>query len=89
MYIPTAPHKTPFIGPSYDHAMHDTSCTHSRQTLIRTCPPRTSTYKNQISLENPKLNGGSTKAFVEAKTMLARVCKVTLTVQSPEGRDLV
>jgi len=36
-----------------------------------------------------QLNGGSTNAFVEAKTTLARVCKVTLTVQSLGGRDLL
>jgi len=87
-YILTATHKTPFIGPSYDHAMHDTKCMHLKETLVHACPSKTCTYKNEISLETPKLNVGSTNAFVEAKTTLARVCKFTLTVQPLGGRDL-
>jgi len=58
--------------------MYDTKCMHSKQTLVHAYLSRTCTYKNEISLENPKLNGGSTNAFVEAKTALARVCKVKL-----------
>ena len=36
MYIPTATHKTPFIGPSYDHAMHDTLSTRVGTLIVAT-----------------------------------------------------
>jgi len=34
-----------------------------------------------ICLENPKINGGSTITIIQAKMMLAPVCKVTKRVE--------
>jgi hypothetical protein len=81
MHIPATTQTPPFRGPSYDHAMHDTKYMHSKDTLVHAYPSRTCIYKNEICLETPKLNGGSTNAIVESKTTLVRVCKVTLTVE--------
>ena len=42
-----------------------------------------------ICLENPKMNSGSTIAIIQAKTTLAPVCKITVTVEPFWGWDQI